>query len=58
MAGDFGVTFVKEGDGLVTHNARTALLGPDGRLDLVLSGSDWKPGELAATVRELLAPTE
>lgn len=54
VAGYFGVLFAEEEGGLIKHNMRTGLIDADGRLALVLSGSDWKPGELAATIREML----
>jgi protein SCO1/2 len=54
FAGRFGVSIVREsGDSLdITHNLRTAVIGPDGRLVRVLPGADWTPEEL---VRELVA---
>ena len=54
LAGYFGVVFVEEDGGMIAHNLRTALIDAEGRLALVLSGTDWKTGELAASIREML----
>jgi cytochrome oxidase Cu insertion factor (SCO1/SenC/PrrC family) len=37
---------------LITHNLRTALLGPDLRIIEVYSGNGWTPGEVLADLRE------
>jgi protein SCO1/2 len=54
VASWFGVTFWKEDSGLVVHNLAMGLIGPDGRLLEIVSGGDWKPGELAAKIKGLL----
>ena len=41
----YGLDF-QEDTGSFTHNLRTAVLGPDGRLRRLLRGNDWKPEEL------------
>jgi protein SCO1/2 len=40
-----------EDTGSFTHNLRTAVIGPDGRLRRLLRGNDWKPEELVAELR-------
>jgi len=34
-----------------THNLRTAILGPDGKLRRLFRGNDWKPEELVAELK-------
>jgi len=46
----YGLDF-QEDAGSFTHNLRTAVLGPDGRLRRLLRGNDWKPEELVAELR-------
>jgi protein SCO1/2 len=46
----YGLEF-EEDSGSFTHNLRTAVLGPDGRLRRLLRGNDWKPDELVAELR-------
>jgi len=48
----FGLDFQEE-SGQFTHNLRTAVLTPDGKVFRVYRGSDWKPEELVADFREL-----
>jgi protein SCO1 len=50
----FGVTVVRETDGTITHNLRTAVIGPDGRLSVAYSGSDWTPDQILADLRRAL----
>ena len=38
-----------------THNLRTAVLGPDGRLRRLLRGNAWQPEELVAELRKALS---
>lgn len=54
VASLFGVIYYTE-KGVIEHNMRTAVLDQEGKLARVYSGNDWKPGELAATVRDLVA---
>jgi protein SCO1/2 len=57
VAGRFGVGVMREGsaDGAITHNLRTVLLGADGRVAAIYSGSEWTPAralsDLGAAVR-------
>jgi protein SCO1/2 len=55
FAGAFGVTVIREADGTITHNLRTAVVGPDGRLAAVHSGNDWSVADVVADLRRTLA---
>jgi protein SCO1/2 len=56
FASRFGVAAVRRtGSPEITHNLRTALLGPDRRIVKLYSGSDWTPGDVLADLRQLLA---
>jgi protein SCO1 len=50
LASAYGLEF-QEDTGSFTHNLRTAVIGPDGRLLRLLRGNDWKPEELVAELR-------
>lgn len=43
----FGLTFWKEGESL-SHNMRTVVLDPEGRVQKIFIGNKWTPAELAA----------
>lgn len=53
VASLFGVLYWDE-KGVLEHNMRTAVIGKDGKLEILLTGSDWKPGQLAAQLKALL----
>jgi protein SCO1/2 len=54
FAVQFGVYVVRNGNnpGDITHNLRTAVVGADGRLRTILTGSQWSPDELLAALRQ------
>jgi len=53
FAVQFGVYVVRdEKTATVTHNLRTAVIGPDGRLKRVFDGSEWKTTDLLASLKE------
>lgn len=54
VASLFGVTYYTE-KGVIEHNMRTAVLDKDLKLRRLFLGNDWKPGEVAAMVRDLLS---
>ncbi|MEW6282500.1 MAG: SCO family protein, partial [Candidatus Eremiobacterota bacterium] len=54
VAGGFGVLYWDNDKGVIDHNLRTALVDPQGRIHCFLPGADWKPGEVAKTIQELL----
>jgi protein SCO1/2 len=51
----FGVNVIRENDGTITHNMRTAVVGPDGRITHLLDGSEWTADTLVADLRASLA---
>ena len=50
----FGMMFWTEKGGVIEHNMRTAVIDKSGKLVRIYTGNDWKPGELAAFVRDLV----
>lgn len=54
VAALFGMLYWTEKGGVIEHNMRTAIIDPSGKLVKILTGNDWKPGELGSIVRELL----
>jgi protein SCO1/2 len=50
LGGALGLDYVEE-DRSFTHNLRTAVLGPDGRLRRLFGGNEWTPEELVAELR-------
>jgi protein SCO1/2 len=55
FAARFGVNVIREQDQTITHNLRTAVLGPDGRIVSIYSGSDWTPEQAVSDLRRALA---
>jgi protein SCO1/2 len=55
FAAEFGVNVIREADGTITHNLRTAVVGPDGRVVAVHSGNDWTAAEIVDGLRRALA---
>ena len=53
VAGAFGVIYWSE-KGIIEHNMRTAFIDGKGTLQVLKSGSDWRPGELAAQIKKFL----
>lgn len=52
FASRFGVSIMREGsDASITHNLRTAVIDPAGRLVKIYSGSDWSPETLLGDLR-------
>jgi protein SCO1/2 len=51
FAAAFGVNVIRETDGSITHNLRTAVIGPDGRVAAVHSGNQWTEAEVLADLR-------
>lgn len=50
----FGVNVIRETDGTITHNLRTAVVDPDGRLTTLIDGSTWTAAELVTDLRAAL----
>ncbi len=55
FAATFGVNVIREADETITHNIRTVVIGPDGRLTSVYNGSDWTPEHIVDDLRRALA---
>jgi protein SCO1/2 len=57
LTGRFGVHVERDDQKSIniTHNLRTAVIGPDGRVVKVHSGTDWTPAQLVADLKA--APT-
>jgi protein SCO1/2 len=53
VAARFGVGVIRPTDDptQITHNLRTAVIGPDGRLAHVYAGTDWTPSTLLTDLR-------
>jgi protein SCO1/2 len=55
FAGRFGVGIMRpDTPGEIVHNLRTTLIGRDGRVLKIYSGSDWTPGTVLADLRAAL----
>lgn len=57
VAGLMGLYFQKE-NGLISHDLRTALIGPDGRLVHLWKSNVWTPYEVQRRVRETLTGSQ
>jgi protein SCO1/2 len=56
FAGRFGVGVLRQPDSAeIAHNLRTTLIGRDGRVLHIYSGSDWTPSAVLADMRAALA---
>lgn len=57
FASRFGVSVMREGAEApdITHNLRTAVVGPDGRIVEILSGNEWTPAQLIDALRRASA---
>lgn len=53
VASLFGVIYYND-KGVIDHNMRTAVIDRKGKLSRLFTGNDWKPGEIASLVRELV----
>ena len=54
----FGLRYfhdTESGDEQVIHSLRTAVIGPDGKLFKLYRGNEWKPEEIAADLKTLIA---
>lgn len=55
FAAEFGVNVIREADTTITHNLRTVVVGPDGRVAAAHSGNDWTAAALVDDLRRALA---
>jgi protein SCO1 len=54
FAAEFGVNVIREADGTITHNLRTVVVGPDGRVAADYSGNDWPAETVVADLKRAL----
>lgn len=55
FAATFGVNVIREPDGTITHNLRTALIAPGGRIAAIYDGGEWTPSQVTRDARAALS---
>jgi protein SCO1 len=55
FAAAFGVNVIREPDSTITHNLRTAVIDPAGRVVSVYDGTDWTAEQIVSDMRRVLA---
>jgi protein SCO1/2 len=55
LAAEFGINVIREKDGTITHNLRTAIVDPSGRISLMLDNNAWTAGELVSGLKNAIA---
>jgi protein SCO1/2 len=55
LAAAFGVNVIREKDGTITHNLRTAIVDPSGRVSAILDNNAWSAAELVAGLTDAIA---
>lgn len=55
FAARFGVNVIREADGTITHNLRTAVIGPGGRVRAILDHNAWTADDLVRELKAALA---
>jgi protein SCO1/2 len=55
FAAMFGVNVIREKDGTITHNLRTAVFDPSGRVSAILDNNAWTADDLARALKAALA---
>jgi protein SCO1/2 len=50
MGEQFGLAFWKEQAGIISHNLRTIVIDPSGRVQKIFTGNDWQPEDLVAEI--------
>jgi protein SCO1/2 len=54
FAAEFGVNVIREKDGTITHNLRTAIIDPSGRVVAIHDSNAWTAADLAAGLKRAL----
>lgn len=54
FAARFGVNVIREKDGTITHNLRTIVIDPDGRVVSVRDGNTWTAAEIVSDLAKAL----
>lgn len=57
LAAEFGVNVIREKDGTITHNLRTAIVDPTGHIVSVVDNNVWTADELVRNFRNAVAAT-
>jgi protein SCO1/2 len=55
LAAEFGVNVIREKDGTITHNLRTAVIDPTGHVVSVVDNNAWTADELVHSLRNAVA---
>jgi protein SCO1/2 len=55
LAATFGVNVIRETDGTITHNLRTAVIDPSGRVVSILDDNEWTAFDLSTALTNALA---
>ena len=55
FAAAFGVNVIREADATITHNLRTAVIDPAGRIAAIYDGTDWTADHIVADLRRAVA---
>jgi len=55
LAAQFGINVIREKDGTITHNLRTAIIDPSGRVSTILENNAWTADQLIAGLKDALA---
>jgi protein SCO1/2 len=54
LAAEFGINVIRERDGTITHNLRTAIVDPSGKVFAILDNNAWTADDLARGLKEAL----
>ena len=52
-----GLTFWHDETGSISHNLRVAVVNPEGRVQKIFIGNEWKPEELVAEIKASVSKT-
>ena len=55
FAAEFGVNVIRETDGTITHNLRTAVVDPSGHVRSIVDNNAWTADELVAALKNAVA---
>jgi len=55
LAAEFGINVIREKDGTITHNLRTVVIDPSGRVAAILDNNEWTAGQLTDALKNALA---
>jgi protein SCO1 len=57
LAAEFGINVIREKDGTITHNLRTAVIDPQGRVAAILDNNAWTADELTLALKNAVVST-